>query len=103
MVFRQRSTPWHFRRRGNSLASAHHHLAGRIPAPLAGQARRVFDGDAATGVPVAQVTTDGNGYAQLELPAGANFPAVQEGTVVTVATAVGEIVVQGTLEELSGQ
>ena len=53
MVFRQRSIPWHFRRRGNSLASARHHLAGRMPAPLTRSARRVFDGDAATGPIVA--------------------------------------------------
>jgi hypothetical protein len=62
-----------------------------------------MNGDAATGTPVAQVTTDDNGYARLELPAGADFPLVQEGTLVTVANAAGETVVQGALEELSGQ
>jgi hypothetical protein len=52
---------------------------------------------------VAQVTTRDNGYARLQLLAGANFPVVQEGTLVTVATAAGETLVQGALEELSGQ
>jgi Ca2+-binding RTX toxin-like protein len=60
-------------------------------------------GDAATGTAVAQVTTGDNGYARLQFLAGATFPTVQEGTAVTVATAAGDTVVQGALEELSGQ
>jgi RTX calcium-binding nonapeptide repeat (4 copies) len=59
--------------------------------------------DAATGTQIAEVTTGDNGYGRLQVLADANFPAIEEGTLVTVTTAAGEIILQGELEELSGQ
>ena len=55
------------------------------------------NGDATTGTLVGHVTTDSRGRGKVKIVTDASFPALQAGSVVTVATADGLIVVQGTL------
>ena len=53
------------------------------------------NGDASTGILVGHLTTDQEGEGNLELLTDASFPAVQAGSVVTVADSTATTVIQG--------
>jgi hypothetical protein len=55
------------------------------------------NGDAATGVLVGHMTTDSRGRAELEIVADSTFPALADGSVITVASVDGQTLVQGML------
>jgi hypothetical protein len=54
------------------------------------------------GVAVGTFTTDGSGFGELHVTAGASFPSLQAGSTITVTNAAGATVLTGTFQQVSG-